>query len=74
MSNLFSKLGQISSRAEVGGSQKAGCAESCSNSLSFVPKLRCFPKKKERSLSIFLLWFFKFYPEIQMVSKKKVYS
>ena len=38
LSNLFSKLGQILYRAED-SAQKAVCAESCSDFLSFVPKL-----------------------------------
>ena len=46
MSNQLSKLGEILYRAEVGGLQKAVCAESCSDFLSFVPKLRCSLKKR----------------------------
>ena len=46
MSKPFSKLGQISYRAEVGAPQKAVFAESCSDFLIFVPKFRCSLKKK----------------------------
>ena len=53
MSNPFSKLGQISYQAEVGRPQKVVCAESCSDFLSFFPKLRCFLKKKEEGLHLF---------------------
>ena len=38
---FFEVLGQTSYRAEVGGPQKAVCAKSCSDFLSFVPKFRC---------------------------------
>ena len=58
MSNPFSKLGQILYRAEVGGPQKAVCAESCSDVLSFVPKLSCSLKKKKLfSCSDFFIYF-----------------
>ena len=45
MSNPFSKLGPISYQAEVSEPQKAVCAESCFDFLSFVAKLRCSTKK-----------------------------
>ena len=54
MSNPFSKLSQISYRAVVTGLQKAVCAESCSDFSSFVPKLRCFLKKKSSRISSYL--------------------
>ena len=42
----FSKLEQISYRAQVGGPQKAIYAESCFNFLIFVAKFRCSLKKR----------------------------
>ena len=43
----FFHLGEISYRAKVGGPQKAVHAESCFDFLLFVPKFRCFLKKKK---------------------------